>query len=180
MVKTWWYINCCMRWSCFNCYRQLAGALWLSLYCMKCKRHVIALLYHYALAVVVEAIVGESRSNSWRDNHDATMEIKVSSRWRWRSWRCFRDVYHKHNMIIAISYHLYWLHVMFILYASYLALIDGSILRWSLTNYQEVFSLSMHRCESSSCWDTTWWSGVIGSTFKYNGCKTVAHAEYSG
>ena len=38
----------------------------------------------------------------------------------------------------------------------------------------------MHHCESSSCWDTTWWSGVIGSTFKYNGCKTVAHAEYSG
>ena len=57
---------------------------------------------------------------------------------------------------------------------------DGSIIRWSLTNYQEVFSLSMHRCESSSCWDTMWWSGVIGSMFKYNGCKTVAHAQYSG
>ena len=27
-------------------YRQLAGAIWLSLYCMKCKRPVIALLYH--------------------------------------------------------------------------------------------------------------------------------------
>ena len=40
-------------------YRQLAGALWLLLYCMKRKRHVIALLYHYALAIVVEAIVGE-------------------------------------------------------------------------------------------------------------------------
>ena len=37
-------------------YRQLAGALWLSLYCMKYTRHVIALLYHYALAIVVEAI----------------------------------------------------------------------------------------------------------------------------
>ena len=52
-------------------YRQLAGALWLSLYCMKCKRHVIALLYHYALAIV---------GNSWQDDHDAMMEIKVSSR----------------------------------------------------------------------------------------------------
>ena len=41
-------------------YRQLAGAFWLSLYCMKCKRHVISLLYHYALAIVVEAIVGET------------------------------------------------------------------------------------------------------------------------
>ena len=64
---------------------------------------------------------------------------------------------------------------MFIFYASYLALIDGSIIRWSLTNYQEVFSLSMHHCYSSSCWDTSWWSGVIDSTFTYNGCKTVLH-----
>ena len=38
-------------------YRQLAGALRLSLYCMKCNRHVIALLYHYALAIVLEAIL---------------------------------------------------------------------------------------------------------------------------
>ena len=104
------------------------------------------------------------RSNSWRDDNDATMEIKVSRRWRWWSRRCFGDGDHKHKMMMAISYHLYWLHVMLILYASYLALIDGSIIRWSLTNYQEVFSLSMHRCESSSCWDTTWWSGVIGSS----------------
>ena len=61
------------------------------------------------------------------------MEIKVSRWWRWWSWRCFEDGDHKHKMMMAISYHLYWLHVMFILYASYLALIDGSILRWSLT-----------------------------------------------
>ena len=121
------------------------------------------------------------RSNRWRNDNDAMMEIKMSRRWRWWSRRCFGDGDHKHKMMMAISYHLYWLHVMFILYASYLALIDGSILRWSLTKkFQEVFSLSMHCCESSSCWDTTWWSGVIGSTFKYNGCKTVAHAEYSG
>ena len=32
----------------------------MSLYCMKCNRHVIALLYHYAVAIVVEAIVGET------------------------------------------------------------------------------------------------------------------------
>ena len=103
------------------------------------------------------------------------MEIKVSRRWWWWSRRCFGDGDQKHKMMMAISYHLYWLHVMFIFYASYLALIDGSIIRWSLTNYQEVFSLSMHRCESSSCWDTTWWSGVIGSTFTYNGWKIVLH-----
>ena len=73
------------------------------------------------------------RSNSWREDNDATMEIKVSRRWRWWSWRCFGDGDHKHKMMMAISYHLYWLHVMLILYASYLALIDGSIIRWSLT-----------------------------------------------
>ena len=65
-------------------------------------------------------------SNSWRDDNDATMEIKVSRRWWWWSRRCFQDGDHKHKMMMAISYHLYWLHVMFILYASYLALIDGS------------------------------------------------------
>ena len=68
-------------------YRQLVGALWLSLYCMKCKCHVIALLYHYALAIFVEAIVGEMTTRlQWRsgcqvgddgDNDDALeMEIK--------------------------------------------------------------------------------------------------------
>ena len=53
-------------------YRQLAGALWLSLYCMKCKHHVIALLYHYALAIVAEAIVGETTTMlGWRSRYQA-------------------------------------------------------------------------------------------------------------
>ena len=164
----------CMRWSCFVTELSATGRSLM----------VVALLYEMQSPCncFTLSLSGSDsrRSNSWRDDNDATMEIKVSRRWRWWSWRCFGDGDHKHKMMMAISYHLYWLHVMFIFYASYLALIDGSILRWSLTNYQEVFSLSMHRCESSSCWDTTWWSGVIGSTFKYNGCKTVAHAEYSG
>ena len=76
------------------------------------------------------------RGHSWRDDNDATMEIKVSRRWRWWSWRCFGDGDHTHKMMMAISYHLYWLHVMFILYASYSALFDGSIIRWSLTKFQ--------------------------------------------
>ena len=67
-------------------YRQLAGALWLSLYCMKCNRHVIALLYHYALAIVVESIVGETTMTlRWRSrcqagddgNHDGTLEMEI-------------------------------------------------------------------------------------------------------
>ena len=62
----------------------------------------------------------------------------VSCRWRWWSWRYFGDGDHKYKMMMAISYHLYWLHVMFIFYASYLALIDGSIIRWSPLNYQSI------------------------------------------
>ena len=67
-------------------YRQLAGALWLSLYCMKCKRHVIALLYHYALVIVVEAIVGETTMMlRWRSrcqagddgDHDGALEMEI-------------------------------------------------------------------------------------------------------
>ena len=67
-------------------YRQLAGALWLSLYCMKCNRHVIALLYHYALAIVVEAIVGQMTTTlRWRSrcqagddgDHDSALEMEI-------------------------------------------------------------------------------------------------------
>ena len=69
-------------------YRQSAGALMLFLYCMKCKRHVIALLYHYALAIVVEAIVGEMNTTQrWRSrcqagddgDHDDALEMAIKS-----------------------------------------------------------------------------------------------------
>ena len=55
---------------------------------MKCKRHVIALLYHNALAIVVEAIVGEmTMMLRWRsrcrasDNgdHDDASVIEIMS-----------------------------------------------------------------------------------------------------
>ena len=67
-------------------YRQLAGALWLSLYYMKCKLYVIALVYHYALAIVVEAIVGETTTTlRWRSrcqagddgDHDDALEMEI-------------------------------------------------------------------------------------------------------
>ena len=70
----------------YKSYRQPAGALWLPLYCMKCKRHVIALLYHYALAIVVEEIVGEmTMTLRWRSrcqashdgNHDGALEMEI-------------------------------------------------------------------------------------------------------
>ena len=68
-------------------YMQHAGALWLLLYCMKCKRHVIALLYRYELAIVVEAIVGEtttilrsrSRCRAGDDgDHDGALEMEIT------------------------------------------------------------------------------------------------------
>ena len=60
----------------------------ISLYCMKCKRHVIALLYHYALAIVVEAIVGKKTTMlCWRSrcragdggDHDDALEMEIKS-----------------------------------------------------------------------------------------------------
>ena len=57
----------------------------MSLYCMKYKRHVIALLYHNALAIVVEAIVGETTMKRWRSrcragddgHHDDALEMEI-------------------------------------------------------------------------------------------------------
>ena len=53
---------------------------------MKYNRHVIALLYHYALAIVVEAIVGETTMTlGWRSrcqpdddgDHDGALEMEI-------------------------------------------------------------------------------------------------------
>ena len=61
----------------------------MSLYCMKCNHHVIALLYHYALAIVVEAIVGEmTMTLQWRSrcqagddgDHDGALEMEIKGR----------------------------------------------------------------------------------------------------
>ena len=138
MVKTWWVIRFCMRWSCF-----------VKLSATGRSHMVVALLYEMQTPrnCFTLSLNGSDsrRSNRWRNDNDATMEIKVSRRWRWWSWRCFEDGDHKHKMMMAISYHLYWLHVMFIFYASYLALIDGSIIRWSLTK------LSKYKCSPCVC-----------------------------
>ena len=66
---------------------------------MKCKRHAIALLYHYALAIVVEAIVGETTTTlRWRlrcqagddGDHDSAL-----------------DGDQRHKMMMAISCHIF-------------------------------------------------------------------------
>ena len=58
----------------------------MSLYCMKCIRHVIALLYRYELEIVVEAIVGETTTMlRWRSrcragddgDHDGALEMEI-------------------------------------------------------------------------------------------------------
>ena len=75
---------------CNRSYRQLAGAIWLSLYYMQCNRPVIALLYHQAVVIVVEAIVGETTTMMrWSsrcqtgddgDHDDASMMEIMSTR----------------------------------------------------------------------------------------------------
>ena len=72
----------------------------MSLYCMKCKGHVIALLYHYALEIVIEAIVGETTTTQrWRSrcrasddvDHDDALEMEIKSK----------------KMMMAISCHIF-------------------------------------------------------------------------
>ena len=65
----------------------------MSLYCIRCKRHIIALLYRYAIVIVAKAKVGVT--TMWRhvdrDQDDGdhgvmpvTIEIMMVL-WRWRS-----------------------------------------------------------------------------------------------
>ena len=58
----------------------------MSLYCVKCNRHVMDLLYHYALEIVVEAIIGEMTTMiRWRSrcqagddgDHDGALEMEI-------------------------------------------------------------------------------------------------------
>ena len=72
-----------------------------------------------------------------------TIEI-MTVLWRWRSKA---QDHHGHIMT-----HI-WLHMMFIFYTSYFALIDGSIIRWSLTKFQDKYfrkaqCLAWHGLES--------------------------------
>ena len=123
-------------------YRQLAGALWLLLYCMKCKHHVIALLCHYVLAIVVEAIVGETTTTlRWRSrcragddgDHDGALEMEIKgTRWWW-------------------PYHVTYFDCMWCLSFMHLILLSMAVALQddpSLNFKVQVFSLSMHRCDS--------------------------------
>ena len=72
----------------------------MSLYCIRCKHHIIALLYRYAIAIVEKAIVGETTTMlRWRSrcqagddgDHDGALEMQIK----------------RHKMMMAISYHLF-------------------------------------------------------------------------
>ena len=84
---------------------------------MKCKRHVIALLYHYALAVVVEAIVRVTTSMQRRYDGDqgvepVAMEI-MTMLWRWRSKAQDDDGHIMSHILIACD--IYLLCILFCL-----------------------------------------------------------------
>ena len=83
-------------------------------YCMKCKRHVIALLYRYALAIVVEAIVGETTPTQHGDQgvEPVTMEI-MTMLWRWRSKAQDDDGHIMSHILIACD--VYPLCILFCL-----------------------------------------------------------------
>ena len=83
---------------------------------MKCKRHVIALLYHYALAIVVEATVSVTTLTQRHYDGDqgvkpVTMEIMAMLR-RWRSKE--RDDGHIMSHIL-IACDVYLLCILFCL-----------------------------------------------------------------
>ena len=138
-----------MRWSCFVTELSATG-----------RSHMVVALLYAMQSPCNCFTLSLSGSDSRKSNKLArrqrcydgdegvvpmTMVIMtVLRRWRSRA-RCFGDGDHKHKMMMAISYHLYWLHVMLILYASYLALIDGSIIRWSLTK------ISRQKCSPWVC-----------------------------
>ena len=163
-------------------YRQLAKALWLSLYCIRCKRQIIALLYRYAIAIVARAIVGET--TMWRhidiDQDDGdhgvmpvTMEI-MTVLWRWRSKAQDDDGHIMSHILIACDVYLF-MHL--ILLSTTVALWDDPLLKFQgisvLPEYAPLRQFFMLRHHV-----------MIGCDKLYVQIQWVqdsfAHAEYSG
>ena len=150
------------------------------------RSHRVVFKLTFVFADAFTILLGCSFSSNSRSSTTTPMATR-----RWRSWCDAGD-----KKIVPVlwwwrsrstrwwPYHVtYELHVMLILFL-HLILLRTTVALWgdlSLKFQDEiVFFPTVHRCYSSSFRDTTWWSGVIDSTFTYNGCKTVAHAEHSG
>ena len=149
------------------------------------RSHRVVFNYFYRLVMLCFIA-----SSSFSSNNIVSATTLMAA-WWWRSWCGAGDdgdhagalvMEIKKHKFMAISCHLWFAcdvnHFM------HLILLRTTVALWgdlSLKFQDEiVFSPTVHRCYSSSFRDTTWWSGVIDSTFTYNGCKTVAHAEHSG
>ena len=76
MVKTWWDIRCCMRWSCFV---EVIGN-WQKPYGISLLHKMQAPNNFFTLSLCDS---NSCKSNCWWDNHVTTHWYR--SRW-WRSW----------------------------------------------------------------------------------------------
>ena len=81
---------------------------------MKCKRHVIALLYGYALAIVVEAIIGETTTmQRWRSRCRVDDDGDHDDALRWSSIARDDDGHIMSHILIACD--VYPLCILFCL-----------------------------------------------------------------
>ena len=155
------------------------------------RSHRVVFKLTFVFADAFTILLGCSFSSNSIDSMITSMVAWWWRSWWWRSWCGTGDdedhvsalvMEIKKHVMMAISCHL-WI-ACDVNPFMHLILLRTTVALWgdlSLKFQDEiVFSPTVHRCYSSSFRDTTWWSGVIDSTFTYNGCKTVAHAEHSG
>ena len=122
------------------------------------------------------------RRNSWRDDNDASMEIKLSSRWRWWSWRCFGDGDQRHKMMMAISYHLF--DCMWCLSFMHLILLSTMVELWDAPSLKFQGISVLHEYAPLLQFVMPRHHVMIGCDKLYVHIQWVqasfAHAEYSG
>ena len=101
-----------------------------------------------------------SRRHDDGDHDDGDHGVKPVTRWSWSP----EDGDQCSCMILAISCHNYIIACdVYYDYAS--CLLRTTVVNKMIpyNNFKKVFTLTVHRCESSSLRSTTWWSGVIDS-----------------
>ena len=78
-----------------------------------------------------------------------------------RRWRSKRS-----KTILAISCHFLIACDVYHVFTSYLLRTTVVNKMIPYNNFKKVFTLTVHRCEGSLSWSTTWWSGVIDSNVR--------------